>query len=123
MAGIDNLVPLTTEKAREIGRIGAQKSIKARREKKQVKELLKMLLENPASENHIKMVQNAFPDIRPKTLEEVLNLAIIKEGVHGNVQAYNAIYDRIEGKAQQKTDITTDGEKIEGVKVEIIPPK
>ena len=34
MSGIDNLKPLTTEKAREIGKKGGQASVKARREKK-----------------------------------------------------------------------------------------
>lgn len=49
------------------------------------------------------------------SVAEQLDLAQILKARKGDTQAYNAILDRFEGKPQSKTDITTDGEKIEFV--------
>ena len=121
MANEENLKPQskrTKKEQREIAKKGGIKSGKVRKQKKQVKDLLKSLLSTKANTQDIKKIQAIFPDIEAKTIEDILNLAMIKEGVKGNVQAYNAVYDRIEGKPQQKTDITTQGEKIDRRKVE-----
>ena len=51
---------------------------------------------------------------------ELMSLAIIAKARKGDLQAYKEILDRLEGKAQQKIDHTTDGEKINKIQVEII---
>lgn len=113
MANEQNLKPFDTEKkARENGRKGGIASGKVKKKKKQVKDLLKTLLGTKPNLQDIKKIQAVFPDIDIKTIEDVLNLSMIRQGIKGNVQAYNAVYDRVEGKPQQKTDITSGGERI-----------
>jgi len=110
-----DLIPVRTkEEAKERGRNGGLKSGKVRKKKKQVKDLLQTLLAAKANPKDIKKVQLLYPDLTIKTIEDILNLAMIREGTKGNVQAYNAVYNRIEGKAQQKTEVTgKDGGAIE----------
>jgi hypothetical protein len=49
-----------------------------------------------------------------ETLEQqdIMTLALIKKARSGDVAAYKELMDSAYGKALQKTDITTDGEKI-----------
>lgn len=111
--GKDNLRDireLTTEEQREFAMKGAEKSAEVRKEKKQVKELLETMFESKAPEDLKAKFQVLFPNITIQKLEDILNLAMIKKIVKGDVQAYNAIYDRKEGKPKQETDITTNGE-------------
>lgn len=81
MAGKDNLVPLTTEKAREIGKIGGRKSVEVRRARKTLKEELLLLL----SEDKV---------------QESITLALLKEALKGNnsgsvTKAFEVIRDTI----------------------------
>jgi hypothetical protein len=102
--GINNLIPfheLPEERQREIRRKGLEASTKVRRQKKQVKDLLNALLSSKAPDGLKTVLKKHFPDVEMKTLEDVCNLSIIKEIIKGNVQAYNAIYDRAEGKPNQ----------------------
>lgn len=46
-------------------------------------------------------------------IKQALAQSLVNEGLKGNVQAFNAMANRMDGMPQQ--DITTDGEKIEGV--------
>jgi hypothetical protein len=50
---------------------------------------------------------------------ELMSLSIIAKARKGDLQAYKEILDRLEGKAQQKIDHTTDGKKIDN-KFEIL---
>ena len=47
-------------------------------------------------------------------LEMVIN-ALYKRAIKGDVRAIQELLDRMYGKAQQKTDITTGGEKIKQI--------
>ena len=46
------------------------------------------------------------------TVAEEMDLAIIAKARKGDTKAYNALIDRLEGKPQQRTDITSNGEPI-----------
>jgi Family of unknown function (DUF5681) len=46
------------------------------------------------------------------TVAEQMDLAMINKARKGDTRAYQALVDRLEGKPQQYTDLTTDGEKL-----------
>lgn len=81
----NNLKPLTTEKAREIGKLGGIKSGEAKRAKKTMREMLKFLLEQE--------IKNKKGETAT-TLEAIM-LAQIKEAMKGNTKAALFIRDTI----------------------------
>jgi len=48
-------------------------------------------------------------------IKEIIARALIKETLKGNVHAMNALMDRMDGRPMQPTDVTSDGDKLEGV--------
>lgn len=88
MANDDNLKPVRSKKeARERGKIGGKKSGEARREKKQLKEELILLLQ--ASDT-----------------QEKISVALINEALKGNVKAFEVIRDTIGEKPITKSEIS-----------------
>lgn len=57
------------------------------------------------------------------TQEDLMTLALIKKGRGGDVGAYKALMDSGYGGVLQKTDITTDGEKVNVSIIEIAGSK
>lgn len=76
-----NLRPLTTEKAREIGRLGGIASGVKKREQKRLKELAQALLQAPSQDD---------PSI---TNGEALIVAMINTALAGDVKAFVAVRD------------------------------
>lgn len=97
MANNENLQRLTTEKAREIGKLGGIKSGEAKRAKKTMKDMLNYLLEQ---EINNKKGEKA-------TTLEALMVAQIKEALKGNTKAAQFIRDTIGENPAQKLDITS----------------
>jgi len=91
----------TAEEAQKLGALGGKKSGEVRRKKRDAKMLISALLESQAPETLKKGLQKLFPEIEPKTIEECMNLSMVKHVVKGNVQAYNALLDRVDGKPNQ----------------------
>jgi len=87
MANEQNLLPLSTNKAREIGEIGGIASGKARRERKKLKESLLLMLEDSD-------VQNAVCS------------ALVKKALQGNLKAFELLRDSIGEKPA--IEVTTD---------------
>src|SRR3990172_6929550 len=56
-------------------------------------------------------------------IKHIMAKAMIDEAVKGDVQAFNAVADRMEGRPIQPTDLTSDGEKIEPIQVIIVEDK
>lgn len=56
-------------------------------------------------------VEEAMKDGKP--LKYHMARAMVKEVLKGNVQAFNAIMNRMDGMPEQATDITSKGEKIQ----------
>ena len=52
-----------------------------------------------------------------KQMQEVIIRKLLKKASEGDIRAITEIFDRVEGKAKQHTDITTDGEPINTIKV------
>ncbi|MEE1085810.1 MAG: hypothetical protein U0L05_01360 [Schaedlerella sp.] len=89
MANYENLKRLTPSEAREYGRMGGKKSGEVRRRKADFRKTLNMLLTAEIDNEEWKPVLEALG--LECTLESALNMAMIKEGLAGNVKAYEAI--------------------------------
>ena len=87
MANEQNLKPLTTKKAREIGKKGGIASGKKRRELKTLKEELLLLL--------------AEGDTQQK-----ISLAVIQKALRGDLKAFEVIRDTTGQKAVEKVEIS-----------------
>lgn len=90
MANEQNLKPVRTKReARERGRNGGKASGVVRRRKADFRRTLNMLLTAEIDSEEWKPVLEALGV--ECTLESALNMAMIKEGLSGNVKAYEAI--------------------------------
>lgn len=90
MANEKNLKPVRTKsEARERGRNGGKASGAVRRRKADFRRTLNMLLTAEIDSEEWKPVLEALGV--ECTLESALNMAMIKEGLSGNVKAYEAI--------------------------------
>lgn len=80
----ENLVSLadrTTEEQREIARKGGIASGKARKEKRQLKDELEILMQNISKDG--------------RTYQELISTALVKEALKGNTKAYEIIRDTL----------------------------
>lgn len=80
MKGQENLKPLTersTEERREIQRAGGRASVAARRKKKELREVVKMILDGKELDK----------DGKNTTRREQLALAMVRKGIKGDVKA------------------------------------
>jgi hypothetical protein len=93
MANEQNLKPLSTKKAREIGAKGGKASVEARRKKKDLREQLEILLEKEYTD---KKTGEKMQGI------EVVTAALFKEAAKGNVKAFNTLRDTIGQMPVQK---------------------
>lgn len=102
MANTQNLVPLTTEKAREIGIKGGIASGKVRKEKATMRKSLEMLLNSKI--NIDKIDDNTIIDLRNKLkllgadtskmkVEDLVNAGLILGAVFGNANNYKTIIE------------------------------
>lgn len=91
MANEQNLKPLSTRKAREIGKKGGKKSVEVRKEKKMLRDLLEEALEKQTETG------NKYIDI---------TIALIKEAEKGNVKAYETIRDTLGQKPKENIKVS-----------------
>lgn len=102
MANNSNLVPLTTEKAREIGIKGGIASGKVRKEKATMRKSLELLLNSNI--NIDKIDDNTIIDLRNKLkllgadtskmkVEDLVNAGLILGAVFGNANNYKTIIE------------------------------
>lgn len=90
VANEKNLKPVRTKsEARERGRNGGKASGEARRRKADFRKTLNMLLTAEIENEEYKPILEALGV--ECTLESALNMAMIKEGLSGNVKAYEVI--------------------------------
>ena len=91
MANEKNLKPLTTEKAREIGRKGGIASGKAKKARKTLKEELLALLEAGDTQKNI-------------------SLAMIQQALDGNTKAFEVIRDTVGEKPVDSLKLGNENE-------------
>lgn len=102
---IENLKPLSTEKAREIGAKGGKASVTAKRKKKFLKEQLETLLLLDLPENKLK------DDMRKLGIEEAdlsvqngILVSIVKQALNGSIRAFQVIRDQLGENPKDGTD-------------------
>lgn len=111
MANNENLIPFnkrSANEAREFGRRGGKASGEARRKKADFRRTLNMLLTTEINSEEWTPLLNALG--LESTLETALNMAMIKEGLAGNVKAYEAVA-RYSGQSTQ-TDADQEEQKL-----------
>lgn len=54
---------------------------------------------------------------------ELMDIAIFNKALKGDMTAYKEIMDRLEGRAMQSVDVTSDGEQIQPILVKFIDEK
>lgn len=111
MANNENLIPFykrTEKEQREIRSEGGKASGKARRRKADFRKTLNMLLTTEIdSQEWTPLLQSLGIE---STLESALNMAMIKEGLAGNVKAYEAVA-KYAGQSSQ-TDADDEEQRI-----------
>lgn len=102
----NNLKPLTTEKAREIGSKGGKASVEKRRQNKTFKEIINKFLDGKLEQEELKqqMLNFGFAD------EEISNKSAVvfslwKEAIKGNTKATEILRDTIGEKPVEKQEI------------------
>lgn len=93
-----NLKPVRSkDEARELGKKGGKASGKARREKKTMQELCKILLEVPLKEGKVNGVKDitSLATLKDKniTIQQAMILSLMKKAMSGDVQAFHAIVE------------------------------
>lgn len=87
MAGADNLVPLTTDKAREIGRLGGIASGEAKRRKKTIRELAAIMGDTEIQDEKSKAVLAKMGvDAANMSYNASIVAVIIKQALKGNTK-------------------------------------
>lgn len=109
MPNAENLKPVRTkEEARERGRNGGKASGEARRKKANFRKTLNLLLTLDIDDTEwAPLLRSMGLDC---TLETALNMAMIKEGLAGNVKAYEAVA-KYAGQSSQ-TDADDEEQRI-----------
>ena len=93
MANEQNLKPLTTEKAREIGKKGGVASGKAKKRRKEFKEALKLALTVVVDESN------------NKTVQELGIEALMEKFMKGDPKVFEIIRDTIGEKPTDKQEV------------------
>lgn len=96
MANEQNLKPLSTEKAREIGAKGGKASAEARRKKRDMRLALEMLLEKDIKSK----------DGSTMSGNEAISAKLFEQALKGNVRAYETIRATVGQDPAQKVEVT-----------------
>ena len=103
----DNLKPLSTEQARNIGSKGGKASVEAKRRKKTMREALEMLMfKVKLPEEHRKMLEKEGFTEEDFNHQTVITRSLIAKAEAGDVQAYNAICAMIGEKPAEKMEMS-----------------
>ena len=94
MANDENLKPLTTSKAREIGSKGGIASGKARREKADLRKMCQMVLEMDVKDKNGEVKSGA----------EAITLAQLRKALKGDAKAYEVLRDTAGQKPVDKVE-------------------
>lgn len=96
MVNKNNLKPLSTEKAREIGKKGGKKSVESKRKRKALKEQMEMLLSLPLTDDKAK-AQFERMGIDADNMDNQMAMVVktYAQALKGNINAVNTIREII----------------------------
>lgn len=96
MAKESNLKPLSTDKAREIGKKGGKKSVESRRKRKALKEQMELLLTLPLTDERAKK-QFESMGIDADNMDNQMAMVVktYAQALKGNINAVNTIREII----------------------------
>ena len=96
MVNKNNLKPLSTEKAREIGKKGGKKSVESKRKRKALKEQMEMLLSLPLTDDKAK-AQFERMGIDSDDMDNQMAMVVktYLQAMKGNINAVNVIREII----------------------------
>ncbi|MCI7166831.1 MAG: KGG domain-containing protein [Holdemanella sp.] len=96
MVNKSNLKPLSTEKAREIGKKGGKKSVESKRKRKALKEQMEMLLSLPLTDDKAK-AQFERMGIDSDDMDNQMAMVVktYLQAMKGNINAVNVIREII----------------------------
>lgn len=96
MAKESNLKPLSTDKAREIGKKGGKKSVESRRKRKALKEQMELLLTLPLTDERAKK-QFESMGIDADNMDNQMAMVVktYAQALKGNINAVNVIREII----------------------------
>lgn len=96
MANEQNLKPLSTSKAREIGKKGGINSGISRRKKKLIKEQFEMLMSLDLQDDTLKeQITSLGIPVEEITLQMALCVTIIQQALQGNIRAFELIQNTL----------------------------
>ena len=96
MANQQNLVPLSTSKAREIGKKGGINSGISRRNKKRIKQQFELLMSLDLQENELKeQIKSLGIPEEEINVQMALCVAMTQQALQGNIRAFELIRDTI----------------------------
>ena len=96
MANQQNLVPLSTCKAQEIGNIGGINSGISRRNKKRIKQQFELLMSLDLQENELKeQIKSLGIPEEEINVQMALCVAMTQQALQGNIRAFELIRDTI----------------------------
>lgn len=109
---IENLKPLSTEKAREIGRKGGKASVKAKRKKKYIKEQLEQLMLLDLHDCKLKenMRKLGIPE-EELTIQNAICVSLVQQSLNGSIRAFSIIRDTL----GQDPKTGNDKERVENI--------
>lgn len=111
MAGKDNLIPQAHKLTVEEQSAGGKASVEARREKKELRKALEILLEQDISDKKG----------NTKTGVEAVSLALFQKALKGDVRAFEVLRDTIGQKPIEKVQVAEiDAETINEVEHEVL---
>lgn len=96
MANEQNLKPLSTSKAREIGKKGGINSGISRRKKKKIKEQFEMLMSLDLQDDTLKeQITSLGIPVEEITLQMALCVTIMQQALQGNIRAFELIQNTL----------------------------
>lgn len=111
MANEQNLKTPTSKQARELGRKGGQASAKKRKERKQMQEVAKIVLDMPIEPGEVTDLEGItfedYPDVN-LTVGELAVLAVAKKARKGDVAALTFLRDTAGEKPIEKVEVSGD---------------